>query len=203
MKSQPDLEITRKDSICVMIAGLCHDLGHGPCSHLWEAFMKKANPALNFRHEDYSIKMLDHLIEKNNPKNTLNELEEITDVDILFIKELIAGPIDETTGLSIKEESQDDNGEWKYRGRTKKKSFLYEIIANHVTGIDVDKMDYIVRDNKHFKIGQTFDVPRFFMFARVIKTGTPERYRICLSAKEAYAVEVMYHIPPQAERSDQ
>lgn len=30
-----------KEILCVQIAGLCHDIGHGPFSHLWEKFLQK------------------------------------------------------------------------------------------------------------------------------------------------------------------
>eukprot|EP00953_Heterococcus_sp_UTEX-ZZ885_P013540 7737-Heterococcus_DN1.PRE.1 len=36
MRSQRNLDITRTDYLCVKIAALAHDLGHGAFSHVWD-----------------------------------------------------------------------------------------------------------------------------------------------------------------------
>lgn len=46
-----------------MMAGLCHDLGHGPFSHLWESFVREARPGHEWCHEKTSIDMLDYIIQ--------------------------------------------------------------------------------------------------------------------------------------------
>lgn len=54
-KRQPDLDITDEDVLCEMIAGLCHDLGHGPYSHMWEEFVNTVNKEANWKVRSKSL----------------------------------------------------------------------------------------------------------------------------------------------------
>ncbi|KAF6718280.1 Deoxynucleoside triphosphate triphosphohydrolase SAMHD1, partial [Oryzias melastigma] len=175
-KKQTKLHITDMDILCVQIGGLCHDLGHGPFSHLFdEMFIRGACGNEDWTHEVVSVRMFDHLMNENELNLDPPLLEED---DLIFIKELILGrPLEEL-------------GEpgWPYRGRTEDKSFLYEIVSNKQNGIDVDKFDYFARDCHHLGIKNNFDHMRYFKFARVIEVGTGlnRRKHICLREKEAW-----------------
>ncbi|KAL7676150.1 hypothetical protein ACOME3_002408 [Neoechinorhynchus agilis] len=144
---QPELGISERDVLCVEIAGLCHDIGHGPFSHLFEQFVEKVRPHLNWKHERNSILMLEHLITRNNlrPMFAAYNLHED---DIAFIKSLI----------DIEGEPRVEN----------EKSFLYEIVANKRTGVDADKWDYFARDCQYLGVRSMFDHNRYIKFARVI-----------------------------------
>ena len=48
-RNQPELNITDADLVCVSLAGLCHDMGHGPFSHMWETFMDQVRPERNWK----------------------------------------------------------------------------------------------------------------------------------------------------------
>ncbi|CAG2234897.1 SAMHD1 [Mytilus edulis] len=68
-KRQPELDITNKDILCVEIAGLCHDLGHGPFSHLFdEKFIPAVKQKLQWKHANGSVMMFNFLRTNNDLK---------------------------------------------------------------------------------------------------------------------------------------
>ena len=79
--------------------------------------------------------MLDHLLDScPGIRDDLREMEGLDEQDILFVKELIAGPIDPGTGLPNGQKYTGDEEVWPFRGRSEEKSFLYEIVANKING---------------------------------------------------------------------
>ncbi|KAH7867800.1 uncharacterized protein C8R40DRAFT_891582 [Lentinula edodes] len=140
--NQPVLNITERDIECVTLAGLCHDLGHGPWSHVWDGmFIPAILPDEHWTHEEGSEMMLDYLIKEQG-------IDIRTD-DVTFIKALIAGD--------------------PSRCKRKEKRFLFDIVANKLNGFDVDKFDYIQRDSLAIGDPIKLQVTRLIESARVIQ----------------------------------
>ncbi|CAL9702705.1 unnamed protein product [Knipowitschia caucasica] len=181
-RNQPELDIDDRDILCVEIAGLCHDLGHGPFSHMFDGmFIPKSKHRPGWKHETASIEMFDDIVkylEKNNYdlKLELSKLcESNENDDIMFIKEMIDGP----------------NKQEHFEGRPPNKYFLYEIISNKRNSIDVDKFDYFARDCHHLGLKNCFDYTRYIKFAKVFEVDGQQQ--ICTRDKEMSNVYEMFH----------
>lgn len=166
---QPLLRITDNDVLCVQIAGLCHELGQGPFSRMFEnKFLPMVGETITVTHEKLSELMFNRLINENGlmAKFTENGLDE---QDMTFIREQITGP------------PKTENGGWPYQGRSEDKGFLYEIVANKRNGIDVDKWDYFARDCLLLGINNSFDHKRCIENVRVLPTVESQ---LCFAEKE-------------------
>jgi len=150
---QPELGIDDVDVLCVGIAGLCHDLGHGPFSHLFDGTFLSKNK--EWTHERGSALMFRYMLEDN--KIDLKRDFEFNDLDLVFIEELILG-------------KKIPGGVNARKGRGHEKQFLYDIINNERSGFDVDKLDYLLRDTYFcgvpIAIGMSVD--RIFQIALVL-----------------------------------
>jgi len=141
------LGASEEDTAMVEIAGLCHDLGHGPYSHLWENFVRLANPdGAKWEHEHSSFAIFKLILEERPEIKNL-----IPENNLLFIKELICGG----------DKKKENAGVYPYSARGPDKFYLYEIISNKVTGLDVDKMDYLLRDAAALRINLKWELERF------------------------------------------
>lgn len=109
----------------VTMAGLCHDIGHGPFSHLFDNVIKDVAPHIEWSHEDFAEKIIDDLIDSNHIEIDLSQLR--------LVKALIKGDNHPSFNMEYA------NG----------KQWLFQIVANQTNSIDVDKFDYICRDAYH------------------------------------------------------
>ncbi|KAI5711132.1 hypothetical protein M8J75_014365 [Diaphorina citri] len=120
-------------------------------------------------HEQGSEEVLDYLIEDNK----LEPLFESYNLNLNLIKELIRGG-----GDSLPAD----------------KRFLYQIIANKETDIDVDKWDYFLRDGHQLNLKITFDYRRLLSFCTVVKRPTDSGPTIAFRNKEASNIFDMFRV---------
>lgn len=251
-RNQPSLQCTEKDVLCVQLAGLMHDLGHGPFSHCYEHWICSDYPnhilahpdqalkisnddkdngdsgdpgssSKDWKHESATIMMIDAVLEhlglamdeenldsplkqigdgvnamsmrvgrepssseddcidatENCPQEDeytkrstvpthdngdnqkkINDLAGIlTSRDILFVKECIWGtPIP----LYVTKFGPGFHGRPHQR-----QDWLYDIVANRHSGLDVDKIDYYARDQRR-ALGESGEIDKVMMESAVV-----------------------------------
>eukprot|EP00923_Selenidium_pygospionis_P055176 GHVN01096205.1.p1 GENE.GHVN01096205.1~~GHVN01096205.1.p1 ORF type:complete len:594 (-),score=50.17 GHVN01096205.1:1244-3025(-) len=154
--ADPEVERMRK---CVLIAGLCHDWGHGPFSHSFETFMNKKYPEAEWHHEDMSLTLFDDVVGR------MDDCPEYDSDMTKTIKQMIVGSEKPTpVGLDPLEELQRAS---------------IDITANKRSGMDVDRFDYLERDAVATGVAVIpFNLTRLLKFNRVIDG------QICFNRKE-------------------
>ena len=167
---QPELQISERDVLCVTLAGLLHDLGHGPLSHFWEGcLLPIASPGGHARHEEISCALIHRLLDRND----IDVSPWLGDGDISFVQALIRGA--PPAGASAEER----RGVYRVGARGvlgEDKAFLYDVVANQRNGFDVDKLDYFERDSLFAGVVKvSFDRARLMAQARVALVASDEK----------------------------
>ncbi|KAH9708960.1 HD domain-containing protein [Citrus sinensis] len=121
-----ELDIDDIDIQTVKLAGLLHDVGHGPFSHMFEReFLPRVLSGSNCDHMQFSV-----------PKTLLGTLVEII-LDAMSHEDMSLKMID----YIVDQHYIDiDSGRLDRVKSAKEKQFLYDIVANGRNGIDVDKL---------------------------------------------------------------
>eukprot|EP00959_Pyramimonas_sp_CCMP1952_P273219 5711068-Pyramimonas_sp.AAC.1 len=162
---QRELELNSFDINAIGYAGLCHDLGHGPFSHVFEnEFLKRAyaERATSYRshHEEHSVKIWERLIDKNN-----------LDIESDMIKRVSALIESGLEGCPL----------------TGEKTWLGELIANGRNSVDVDKIDYLKRDAQNCNVKISCDLRRLIMHTKVIDN------EICFKSNNVGNLYQLFH----------
>jgi HD superfamily phosphohydrolase len=146
----------------IKIAGLTHDLGHGPFSHLFDdvylprAVDKQDTNDPSMFHEHRSMMILKKIVENDS---LLKEC--ITDDCLKFIQKLI----NPTGGCD---------------------GFVYQIVSNSFNSIDIDKFDYMARDTHMLGLKFGFDYGRLVDEVKVLDN------KLCFPDKMNYEVASIF-----------
>ena len=206
------IEITEVESLCIKIAGLCHDLGHGPFSNFFDRVYiprvimlrrQSANagePAgcsrnenaqeLKWTHKQASCDLFDFMLREEVNPGLDNKFREygLKEEEKNFIKDLILG--------ERKYGREDKRGKIRYarsdvQDKQYKKSFLFEIVCNKRNGIDCGKFDYFARDCHNVGVKSNFDSRRYFHTIRVMPVG--DELQIFVRDKEVFNLYELFH----------
>jgi HD superfamily phosphohydrolase len=148
--NQPELNISDDIVKIVSVAALCHDLGHMMYSHMFDdIFLPQLDKFKDLGkyaiHEERSILILEHMIKKYGI--------DISKDELIVIGDLI---------------NPKDNNYNNWNEKYKIGKWIFEIVSNPRNNVDVDKFDYINRDNRAIGLKLDVDFSRLIMQARVI-----------------------------------
>lgn len=176
------------DVLGLEVAGLVHDLGHGPLSHLFEQVAREGDAA--WSHETMGIRLLDRLLAREREGGAFAAAfaaaapQRPAAAQAAFVRHLVLG----IEGGAVPAET----------GRGPEKAFLFELVHSRASGLDVDRMDYLLRDALAvFGATRPFRVDRLLDALRVAEGGA----RLAFEAGAAGEVCELHALRARMHRS--
>ncbi len=146
-------EITERMTLLVELAGLCHDIGHGPFSHSFDGLLKDVDHASRTSHHEVRSQLLfRYMAEELRVKSPM--YVDLTSDEI----NLVMYFIDPSSYKKYFDDGKFDDAACKdytvYPTLIPFHKGLEQIVNNYVHKFDTDKIDYLLRDSFYLR----FDV---------------------------------------------
>lgn len=173
--------VDEDDVLCVQVAGLLHDVGHGPFSHLFEEFAHESDPGWD--HEEMGVLLFRRILETVDVQSHFRSPGAH---HAAFIELMIRGIAHEAP--------------WPEAlvGRSSRKRFLVDIVHSRSSGIDVDKIDYLARDSLAIFGGTDFHIDRLVRATKIVAEDGV--WKIAFDEKVAFNVADLYALRARMHR---
>jgi HD superfamily phosphohydrolase len=163
----------------LVVAGLCHNIGHGPYSYPFTDSIRELLNDKTWDSDSTCMMILDDLIDSNSI--------DLSQQEINLIKDILTG---EKKFTSYTDQINESDNQIKLLNEVDKDYPLWmlQILNNKTNGVDLDKFDFIRRDT--YKLGcpnESFDGDFLFNHARVIDNS------ICFREKDAFSIYELFN----------